>query len=472
MISLRTAWEGHLRTFRSSIVIALLVALQSACTDVRPTEAHAPPLKPRVVLTPQWAGGEVRVTSSSFTPAEPFPSLVAGATNLTVRRVDDSTVAARMPPLGGSYALQVTQGVSSVTLGPIVLDGFRGEVTGPYMSGKVFLLNPGGASPLVLASGDSGALVLDLVADTVIETIPDSVSSPDCGDGPGPSYRGPTYFVFGGSIAGVCQPLIAWQAYPSLAVMDSSPVRGFDDWDVFAEVGPHRWFANSNNHAFLWNCASGPCSFNETFDTDGIYDVLLTPDDSLFTWLPSSFPGSNGGPPSAFSVSTMDTAVLFPGVGSLLAGQFSDDGDTLFAVTQAVSGTAVAYTPLHATALLTHGGQVVRDQPLDSLGLGAASQRVYAIGADPSRRWVYVVVGYPQDSTIVPTLVVLDRATWSIVGIAEAEGASPAAVDDLVTGGTGWVIPAPSLHQVFIVAAKDGFQIHQHHGAILSFATP
>jgi len=459
-----------MRLCRCSAVSVLIGGL-AACAGDQPTATRAAPLNPRIVITPQWAGGEVGVTSRSFTAGEPSPILVAGAESLPVWRIDDSTVAARMPSTGGTYFLEVTQGVTSATLGPVVLDGFRGEATGPYMSGKVFLLNPGDPNPLVLASGDSGALVLDVAANTVVETIPDSISSPDCASSPGASYRGPTYFVFGGAIAGICQQPITWHAYPALAVMDTSPLRGFD-WDVMAEVGPSRWFAEENNHVYLWNCSAIPCSFGEPNDVGGDYDVLLAPTDSLFAWMPSSFPGSNAGPPSAFSVNIMDTAVLFPGVGSLLAGQFSSKGDTLFAVSQAVASGPMPYTPLHVTALRASDGSVVRDQPLDSLGLGPASQRVYAIGTDPSMRWVYVVAAYEQDSELVPTLIVIDRRTWSVAGVVQAKGASAAAVDDLVFNGTGWVIPAPSLHRVFVVAAKYGYQIHQHPSAILSFDTP
>ena len=150
---------------------------------------------------------------------------------------------------------------------------------------------------------------------------------------------------------------------------------------------------------------------------------------------------------------------------------YSATGDTMFVIGQAPSAAPISQTPMHVTAVRSDG-VVVRDQPLDSLGFGAATQLFNDIAAGPSSPWVYALTGYAADTTVVPTLVVIDRATWSVAGVAMAKGVSANAVKMMWNRGGVWIIPAPGLHKVFVVSQPFGYSMHQTHSAILTFDTP
>ena len=459
--------------FRQPATLALLGAL-FACRADQTTGNHltTSPPTPVLVKTTQWAGGEIEIQSVGFKGAGALPVVTANAETLAIRRVDDSTVAARMPAQAGAYTVRVGAGGYTTAYPPLTLYGFSEEEVGPVMSGRVALVNPGAASPLVLSYGDSGAVVVDLAANGVVATIPDSVASPDCAWSPGPSYRGAGYFVVQGAVSGTCRTPQVWRLYPSVTpVTTTSPVIVFP-WYVMAEVGASRWYAENNNHEWFWPCDSQPCEDAELTWDIGAWKVALDPAGGIFVPTPSAYPGWASGPPSSFAVSTLDTATRYTQLGALLDGVFTATGDTLFAFAQAPSDTPRVYAPMHLTAVQASSGAVARDQPLDSLGFGAATQLFSAVAADPAGPYLYALTGYAVDSTVVPTLVVLDRASWSVVGIAMASGSSAATENTLALNGAGWIIPAPRLHKVFVVVAYLGYNEHGHPATILVFDTP
>jgi len=398
-----------------------------------------------------------------------LPVVTIGNTAVPVTRVNDSTLSATAPIATGSFPVSVQLPQKLVSAGSVTLKGFEGEAVGPFMSGRAALINPGETNPLVLSYGDSGVVVVDLNANAVVASVPDSVASPDCTMSPGPSYRGPTYFVVQGEVGGVCRYSQVWNLYPTVSMVDSTPIYVWT-WYVMAEVGPKRWFAEYNNHTAFWSCDSQPCTYNTTMDV-GAYAVTMNPSDSRFIFTPSSFPGSTGGPPSVFNVTSLDTAMLLPGNGSVITAQYSGTADTMFVFGQAPSATPNSQAPMHLTAVRSDG-VVVRDQPLDSLGYGGATQLFNDVAAPASSPYIYALTGYTVDTTVVPTLVVLDRATWTVVGVAMAKGVSANTVKLMWYRGGVWVIPAPALHKVFVVAQAFGYNMHQTHSAILTFDTP
>jgi hypothetical protein len=86
------------------IVLAVLAAACSDSTSSEPRHSYS------VIPASQWSGGTVTVRFSAFSGAN-LPGVYAGASALTVTRVDDTTLSIRLPVVAtGDLAL--TRGAS------------------------------------------------------------------------------------------------------------------------------------------------------------------------------------------------------------------------------------------------------------------------------------------------------------------------------------------------------------------------
>lgn len=458
---------------RSFCQVAALAALGTliACRSDQPVGLHTSPPVPRLAVVPQWAGGEVRIIDAAFSGVATLPTVTAGSESLSVRRVDDSTLSARMPAFSGSYVIKI-QGASYVaTLGPITLFGYRDELLGPYMSGLAAWVNPGaGGDPIVFSSGDSGGVLVDLSTNTVMGTVPDSITSPDCAQSPGASYRGAGYFALQGKVGGTCVSPISWQVYPSLVRADTSPISGVQ-WYVIAEVASKRWFSDVNNHSYVYDCSTA-CTSRSWLDPSGPTAVLIGAGNSRFTWMVQNYPGS-GSLAAVLNSTALDTAYTMPAVGSLLSAAFSIGGDTMFTFAEDTALEAGGYHGFSMLALRASDGTVLHRAPLDTVGFGFArpSSWVSGMALDPTRPWLYLLAGVDHDSLFTPALVVVDRGSWSVIGVAYASNLSTDAFNTLRFNSAA-VIPDPTTHTVFVVGTYYGYNIHQAHGVILRFDTP
>ncbi|HKV72312.1 MAG TPA: hypothetical protein VJN62_13740 [Gemmatimonadales bacterium] len=445
------------------VVLSLALGGLVACHGDQPTGLHTkttsgPDTPAHLITSPVWAGGEVQVSASAFEGGAALPLLIAGTETLTVRRIDDSTVAARMPTAAGTYALQVKQDTDTATLGPLTLHGYLGETTGPYMSGRAAWVNPGtGDPPVVFASGDSGGILLDLAANSVVGTVPDSITSPDCAMSPGPSYRGAGYFTVQGRKSGTCQYAMSWQVYPTLALADSSsPISGFQ-WYVMAEVGPKHWFMDNNNHSYAYDCSGSSCAMKSWLEGSGPNGVMIDPTGQRFTWTGQDLHGA------VLSAASFDTVLALPPNTSMHGSAFSSGGDTLFFH----GGLSVPpYTP-YIGAAQSSDGSIVRNLIVDSLGYGHDVSAYGDVAVDPANPWLYVLVVFRDNYA----LLILDRGTWKAVGVAMLGTLSTEANDDL-SANCASIIPDPANHRVYVVATAYGYNIHQHNGEILAFDTP
>ncbi len=390
-----------------------------------------------------------------------LPQLIAGTETLTVRRIDDSTVAARMPTAAGAYSLYVKAG-SDTTLGPLTLHGYLGETEGPLMSGRAARVNPDSSGdPIVFASGDSGGIFLDLTTNTVIGTVPDSITSPDCAMSPGASYRGAGYFTLQGRKSGTCQNAMSWQVYPTLVAADtSSPITSAVQWYVMAEVGPKHWFEDNNNHTSAFDCSGVSCTQKSWLEGSGPNGVIIDPTDRLFTWTGQDLHGA------VLNVGAFDTALAMPDSTGMLGSAFSSGGDTLFFHG---SRNYIPYREYIGAARVSDG-LLVRELVVDSLGLGPGQSTYGDATVDPVNPWLYVLVRFGAPTNAF-ALVVVDRGTWNVVGIAELSGLSAEAGTDLGYNAAA-IIPDPVHHRVYVVATDYMYNVHGHHGAILTFETP
>jgi hypothetical protein len=156
----------------------------------------------------------------------------------------------------------------------------------------------------------------------------------------------------------------------------------------------------------------------------------------------------------------------------MLGAAFSPDGDTLFFHGNLSNGGS---STEHLGAVRVSDGAVVRDLTVDSIGFGRSSAlSTGSIALDPAHPWLYAVVTFPGvagDTLNRPALVVLDRVTWSVIGVSLAEPLSAEAYDDWIFHSTS-IVPDPANHHVYVVATDYMYNVHQHHGAILVFDTP
>ena len=452
-----------MKLLRLSAVLAL-----AACTD-----ANAPSSPPPVSLTTSttWSGGQFGLRSQAFASLSTPPTVSIGGKLAIARRVDDSTLAVTAPIATGSFAVTVQLPTQLVSVGFVVLTGFESERTGPYMSGRAAWVNPESGDPVVFLNGDSGGVLLNLVSNSVVGTVPDSISSPDCYMSPGPTYKGPGYFTLLGQVSkGICGSAWSWQVYPSLVRTDSSPIDGTAEWSVMAEVGPQHWFYERNNLAFAFACDT-VCTGQIWLDPSGPTDVFMNPADSRFTWAAQNYPGS-GELTAVFNAAALDTAYTLPVVGSLLGAAFSPAGDTMFSFAIDTTKDAGGHFVADLLAIRASDGLVLRRVNVDSLGFGRIGSYNGSVRLDATRPWIYIAATLTQpDSSLAPALIVLDRTTWTVAGVALAKTASPQAQTFFSSGAVS-VVPYPGGHGVYVVATAYVPAVHQTHGAILSFSTP
>ncbi|MGH9262103.1 MAG: tetratricopeptide repeat protein, partial [Acidimicrobiales bacterium] len=185
------------------IAAPLLLALAACESATSPR-----PLSARLTASAVWSGGDAILVSPAFAPPAALPRARIDAETLPVRRVDDSTVAARLPDGDGPRVLTVEAPGFLAFTDTVVLHGFRLAADGPLLTGFLQRL-PGG--PWVLGAGDPGLVEVDVRTGAVRRQWPDTVHSPDCIWGVGPSVRPGHHVLFGKAVGGGCTHPWVWR---------------------------------------------------------------------------------------------------------------------------------------------------------------------------------------------------------------------------------------------------------------------
>jgi len=237
-------------------------------------------------------------------------------------------------------------------------------------------------------------------------------------------------------------------------LLDSVQVAGDNDWYTTGQPAGRRWVFNNNNHNLFFNCDSVPCSQTFFLSPDGPDGVTIAPTGNRFLWLPAD-------DAVVYDSRTFDTAYVVPGFHNV-HGTFSPDGDTLVLA-------ADVYIPpspsLHIVAVRASDGAVLHDLSLDSLLQSMGYQTLSPIAFDRERPLLYATVSRYSfaDSLSHLRLIVLDRRTWTIVGMAEGVGG---------WGGSVAIVPSPVEHLVYVVGAVQGYNMHGYRAFIWRFGTP
>ncbi|MDH3497064.1 MAG: hypothetical protein OER21_09885 [Gemmatimonadota bacterium] len=132
-----------------------LVAIPAAVTRHDPVSG-GPDRTVRVETADPWSGGEVVLYSAGFVPPAE-PAFTLDGEPLVQRRVNDTTVAARLPDRPGTHGIMVRWGVNTLPVGPLRLRGFGNAFRGPALKGIPQVWPGGGVTSILLA--DAAELV-------------------------------------------------------------------------------------------------------------------------------------------------------------------------------------------------------------------------------------------------------------------------------------------------------------------------
>ena len=420
-----------------------LLLAQTAC--IEPAWAPPDPI-PVALLTPDvWSGGEAVLASAAFTPERGLPVVLLHADTLVVRRLDDTTVAARLPDLPGTQSLHV--------LAPDVLDlpiaielrGFESAGWGPLMSERLQPLP--GWPPSVVGSGFTGAAVWNLHA-TMATPLPDSLYDPTCSRGVGPSYP-----ASGVALAAPGCRWWSWRVRPGVELLEDSLCGGSDRWVAALAPGVT---ASVGHHDVVVAVRQGVmCSFVSPFvRAEETYDIAISPRGDRAVILAGNYDPLDGSPSLGVPVLDVTTGQVAYGVAPILrspTAAFSADGDTLFLAGLGGDGEVLL-------VLRAGDGHVQRSVPLP---FGAS-----ALALDPARPWLYVA-GFAWPSRR-GWLLVLDRDSLGLV--------ASVGVPDTIPGGlccdyTARIVPSPSEQRVYVVNVT-GFNDDYSRAFLTRFRTP
>lgn len=448
--------------FRQTVVCCVVV-VALGCHEV----PEAPPeLSVTMSATTAWSGSTVQLVSAGFAALKATPVVYLGPTAVPVSRINDSTVAITLPrAASGALDVWVSAGGGRTYVGTLQLTGYRETHLGPVFSGTPYWLIPGGP-PLLLGDGDHGAAIFDLTHNAALQISPDSVQSPDCAINVGPTSAPGTWVFTGSNAAGGCLRPRSWSLGPSysLTSMDTTGSLWNDEaWWVMAQPGPQRWVLDWNNNLYLINCNGGSgCTSSWRNDGNNVSRILISPKDGQFLMLPAGRHNTT----VVYDATRMDTAYTLPW--SEGSGAFSPDGDTLYLL-----GYDSAGVP-HLHSVLSSTGQLLSDRSLDSLGFPIVADLDLAL--DPVRPWLYLslatsdvyVFGTSQEF-LKHVLIIIDRNSWQVVGIAPSD---VPLVLPLNGGSQGTVIPSPNDHAVFVILTTLGYRSHGINAVVARFDTP
>ncbi len=427
-------------------VVLVLVACQE------PNDAGPASFDPVLSSRELWSGGELRISEAYFRTADPIV-LLDGDT-LPSSRFDDTTFTFTLPRRAGTFPIRVLAGRQALSLGPVTLHGFESATYSANMSGQPYWL-PGSGAPLVMAGSDPGAAVFDLRTGMAAVTFPESLYSPDCIWSPSPSYRTDRFIFLGKKADGTCGVPKLWTITSSPQLIDSISCCSYT-WYTSGQPSPRRWIFNWNNHNYLYSCDTTPCGYKYFLSGDGPNGVTISPRGDRFLWLPAY-------QPVVFDGRTLDTAYVIPGIIDP-EGAFSFDGDTL-AIT-AIEDTS-PYRK-HIMLLRAADGGLLRDMQVDTLFSDSLYWGIGAVAFDPVRPWLYAMASVysPVDSTYRYNLIVLNRSTWSILGVLGSPGRT------LWQYRAAAVVPSPLEHLVYVVSAANGYSVRGYKGVIYRYSTP
>jgi len=415
-------------------------ALAVACDSTNPPV----PLVPRIPSSDVWSGGDLTLVSASFAPPVPLPLVRLGTVTLPVSRVNDSTLTARLPDVNGTLSYSIEMPGFVTFIGSVTVHGFQSSQDGPLLTGFVQAI-PG--QPWVLGAGDPGLSEVDVRNNTVLRTWPDTVHSPDCTWGVGPSIRPGHYVLFGKAPGGNCTHPWVWQYGAQLVRKDSLFATHVDEWSV-AEIGPKGSIAGSDDNLWISSCDVTGCPTGRMYLAYGGSLTGVTIGTTVQRAILHSFSGFLVNATTGDTIRRLQPASNYHLEGAV----FSANEDTAF-VCGSLQGS-------HLLMVASATGEV-----LDSLLVPGAL--TYDIARDPARPLLYVAAFEGAFAHTRPTLIVVDQGTLTPIATLRAPANEELSL-------TEWhqfrIVQDPQQHTVYVVATKQVYDLHGFTSKILRFS--
>jgi hypothetical protein len=379
-------------TLRRRLLPLVALAAAAACRDV----ADAGPAGPVSVLPrEQWSGEEIRLSGAPLSGLDDAVVRV-DTFDLLPTRVDDSTLAVRLPPLAdGSYAVELRTDGRRFPLDPVSVRGFTGTIPFELSVAHELQRGPRNGHATVLAADEANVYVLDAARGT-------HVTYPGLGSwalrSPGVTPEEGVYLL---APAGSGGGLESWRLWPTPERIATHPVERFRQ---VMRLSAEAWVVTAHHDIRIQRRADAtqPWTY-ERIEMEESEGVHMSPRGDRATVRVDFAPG---GVP-VFDAPRGTVAYRVPFMRRVEGVDFSADGEFLL-----LAGSERGYAstgPHHATLLRSATGEVVWDV--------ATAGVPFAAALDPVRPYAYVGIGpsgTPADAH--PSVLVLDVETGRVLG--------------------------------------------------------
>jgi hypothetical protein len=376
--------------------VSVILALVMACSGNDPADP-ADPLDVRVFPAHVFAGGEVFLAGDWYQEIEQLPIIALDTFTLSVRRVDDSTLAATLPATENG-ALQLWERIDGedVDRGLLQVHGFKRTALIPMLIEGEFTPSRNPALPYVITGDSAGVSVIDLRNDLVTR-YPGigrlRYEGSGCWRIAGPTYRDGTFLIWD-PVSFPSHQATRWDLVPD--TLRREPL--FPAGCGGAEFSPQ---------VFVQTGSEGVGAFVsiDSIDAAGnythFYDDIAIGNKGFF-WAP----GGNRlvlrayEPPGAgvLDLQSRGLAYRVPSVRYVASAAFSMDGESILLCGQGPQGEEV----------------LVRVDAASGDSLAGLSLRCRSIVTDPQLGLIYAVV--VNDSPLQAQVAALDLFTLAEVG--------------------------------------------------------
>ena len=422
------------------MLYATIWTVAVGCSDT--TALRRP--KDFVLVTPDvWSGGEALVMSPAFAAPAGLPLVLLDSDTLAVQRIDDTTLAARLPDLPGGHTLRVVSSDVTNTGVTINLNGFHDMSTGPVLEGTTQRwLQP----TQVLGNGPTGLRLWDVYSGTTFD-FPDSLQDIQCTRGVGPSNAAGRVVLFGPP--GACQTpskWFVWSLTPTATRLDS--IRPATT-RLAAELSPGHHFLASTHTFLLEACDTCP---QATYAAENPHDVAFSPAGDQAVIIANNFQILLGAP--VIDAASAQVSYVVPEMWDVEGAGFSAGGDTIYLA--GLDSTQPQWRPRLVAVRAADG------HPLISL---TPDVQPFAVSLDQARPWLYLFGWRGASHTLA--LQVFDRRTLQPIATAGVP-----AGQSCFACGFYRILPSPLERRVYVVVTWDGDFTAGRTASLFRFDTP
>lgn len=433
------------------VAAVFLVGPFAACSHSPQGTDYVPPgpfANVRLASSDLWSGGDVTVISSSFKSLATLPAMQVAGVARTVRRINDSTIAAQLPDTDATVPVKVVADSFASFETSATVHGFQQMRVGPVMPGVVQAL-PGQAA--VIGAGAVGLIEVNLRSNTIQRQFPDTVHSIDCMRGVGQSVVPGHFVLYGKTAAGggveACTSVTSWLYGTTPARTNSLLFVGGPAVWTAAEIGRGGSISGSSNVFDLERCGLGVCPPSNV-DCQSCRNLTGVTIGALAQRAVTHTTGH-----MVFNTATGDSVFRFPfpNGGHLDGAVFSPAEDTVYAI-----GAGTVIMAKSADGTVYRSVTVSNDAP------------VTGIGRDDQSAWIYVLSIWGTNRP--PQLTVLDRATLATVAVVRAPAS--AILQELDGWDTIRFVRDPAANRLFVVVTEADPPSHTQTSRILSYGVP